>query len=267
VAFWDRFVLALYFGLAQRLPAGRGAALRILDAIARGRLSLSSLNDTSLVLLLALLPEGSPHRREVVSRLGPPRLTLAPPQLISVLRNVAPPRLAELVEIARPPGPQVRAAALNALMATNLGLIEGLALYLCRLFLFDPSHPALRNLVARLIVEATQRYVRIPLGTMDYLTWGYRVVRVRTRSPEMPLPSGFPPGPRPAWFMALSPEEQRFIDDCLHYLPEPAVDLLYLHFYALLNVEQIVGALHLVRPHGAADAVVRRLEESWGVIL
>ncbi len=40
--FWDRFVLALYFGLAQHLPVGRDAALRILDrAIDRGRLARS----------------------------------------------------------------------------------------------------------------------------------------------------------------------------------------------------------------------------------
>ena len=38
MSFWDRFVLALYFGLAQHLPVGRDAALRILDrALAPGR--------------------------------------------------------------------------------------------------------------------------------------------------------------------------------------------------------------------------------------
>ena len=68
MSFWDRFVLALYFGLAQDLPTGRDAALRILDiALTRGGLPVCALSDTSVLLLLALLPRWSPHRPGVVA--------------------------------------------------------------------------------------------------------------------------------------------------------------------------------------------------------
>jgi hypothetical protein len=80
-------------------------------------------------------------------------------------------------------------------------------------------------------------------------------------------PGRISPGARPAWFQALGPDEQRFLDTSLLYLPEPALDLLYLPFYARLTVEQIVAALQLMRPQGAADIVARRLVECWEVIL
>jgi hypothetical protein len=77
----------------------------------------------------------------------------------------------------------------------------------------------------------------------------------------------FPPGPRPAWFNALELYEQQLIDTCLLRLAEPAVDLLYLHFYAGLSVGQMTEALRLAQPRGAPPAVTRRLEESWTLIL
>jgi hypothetical protein len=155
---------------------------------------------------------------------------------------------------------------LNALVTPGqAGLIEDVCLYLGRLHLLDPGAPQLRNLAAGLIAEATRRCARIPPGTVDYRGWAFRVVRWRTRSPEQPLPGVVPAGA--AWFGALDSEERRFLDACLLYLPEPAVDLLYLHCYARLSVEQIVAALQLLQPRSAGDAVVRRIEECWAVVL
>jgi hypothetical protein len=97
---WDRFILALYLGLSQHRPVGRPAAPRVRDrAIARGRLSLASVNDTSLLLLLALLPEASPHRPARAALRGPPQ---GPARLIQPLHSAAPPRLTDLVELGRP---------------------------------------------------------------------------------------------------------------------------------------------------------------------
>jgi hypothetical protein len=270
MSFWDRFVLVLYFGLAWHLPVGRDAALRILDiALSRGRLSLAGLNDTSLLLLLALLPDTSPHRQPVQSLVASRQLHVQPAQIIQLLQAAAPPRLADVVELGRAPGTHPGTVAfLQALLVPNrLGVIENLRLYLARLNLLDPNSPPVRSLVTSLVGAGSQRYVGIPLGTVDYLACLYREVRLQTRAPGQPLPSGFPPGTRPAWFQALSPDEQRFLDTCMLHLPEQAVDLVYLHYYARLSVDQIVGALRLVNPAGAADAVARRLEQAWNVIL
>ena len=103
--FWDRFILALYFGLAWHLPVGRDAALRTLDrAIARGRLTLAHLNDTSLLLLLALLPAASPHRPAIANLAALRGLDAAHALLIQLLHAAAPPRLTEVVEV----GPRAR---------------------------------------------------------------------------------------------------------------------------------------------------------------
>ena len=165
MSYWDRFILALYFGLAQPLPAGRDASLRILDwAISRGRLSFSSLNHTSLLLLLAMLPENSPHRPAVVSLAVSHGLGHNPIQFSQLVQTAAPPRLNEVVELYRnAAGPNLhdvalRGAALNALAAPNeLGLFENLTLYLARRFLINPTNSDLRVLVTSLIAEATQR--------------------------------------------------------------------------------------------------------------
>jgi hypothetical protein len=251
MSFWDRFIWALYFGLAQHLPVGRDAALRILDlAVARGRLALPGLNHTSLLLLLALLPDDSPHREDVVTLALSAGVDQHPVRISHLLQAAVPHRLNEFVEIYRLSGPDLRAVALHALLAPNeLGLLEDLALYLARRFLINPTNPDLLALVTGLIAEATQRYARIPLGTVDYLTWLYRVVGWRTQ-PGEPLPDISPPSLEPAWFQVLTEAEQRFVEVCANVLEETAKDLLCLHFYALLTVEQIVAAWELDSEQG-----------------
>jgi len=259
----------LHFGLATNLPPGRDAALRILDrALARNRLSLANLNNTSLLLLLALLPGTSAHRPAVAALVAARGLQQVPDEVVRLLQSVVPPRLDELVEISRPPGPHLRQLALSALyLPEPVGLLDDLCLYLGRLQLIDPARPPFRNLASGLIAEATSRYSRIPIGTVDYRAWLYRVVRLRTQPPANALPIALPPGPQSAWFGTLTAEEQQFLDTCWRDLPEPALDMLYLHFYARLSVEQISGALQLRQPDRALDAIVRRLEESWDLVL
>ena len=110
-----------------------------------------------------------------------------------------------------------------------------------------------------------QRYALIPLGTVDYLTFFYRVVGWRTR-PGEPLPPISPPSFQPKWYNELLTDEQRFIDFCAGVDPEP-IDFFCLHFCALLTVEQMIGALGLPGPGGSAGTVVHRLEQCWDVIL
>jgi hypothetical protein len=164
--FWDRFVLALYFGLAQHLPQGRDATLRVLDrAIARERLSLAALSDTSLLLLLALLPATSPHRPAVEGLVTDRDLLQDPAHLIQLLQAVIRRRATELIEIARAPVPAVRQIVISALAApAELGLIEELCLYLGRLHLLNPASPQMHNIATGLLARATRRYLGIPAG-------------------------------------------------------------------------------------------------------
>jgi hypothetical protein len=214
--FWDRFVLALYFGLAQHLPAGRDAALRILDrAIERERLSLFCLNDTSLLLLLALLPETSPHRATAAGLVVAHQPHLGPVQVLQRLRAARPARVVDLVEMSRSPGWQLRQLVLDALCAPDqLGLIENLCLYLGRYYLLDPARLELRGLASGLIAEGTRQYYAAPLGAADYEALLYRRVYCQTTSPAQPPPTAIPACP-PDWFVALDPEEQQFLRDCL----------------------------------------------------
>src|SRR6516162_3580853 len=104
MAFWDRFVLTLCFGLGTHLPKGRDAARRILErALGRRRLTLATLNDTSLLLLLALLPQASPQRPAVTGLATSRRLERQPATAAHLLQAAVPPRLSELVEMSRPP--------------------------------------------------------------------------------------------------------------------------------------------------------------------
>jgi hypothetical protein len=266
MSFGDRLVLALYFGHAQYVPWGREAALRLLDvAVARGRLSPAGLSDTSLVLLLALLPSNSPHRPAVEGLVTSRGLHQNPAELAR-LSQAAPARLAELVAIQGASGRPLRDAALGALLAPNgLLLVENLRLYLARRFLINPNDPELDSLVTTLINQATERFARIPPGTVDYLGWLYRVVQWETR-PGVDLPGLSPPALGPDWYQALPADEQHFINAYLDLDDRPA-DLLHLHFSALLNVQQIVEALHEGPQPPTAEAVVRRLEECWNVVL
>ncbi len=73
-----------------------------------------------------------------------------------------------------------------------------------------------------------------------------------------------PPSLQPAWFLNLPAVDQMFVDICAQTLEEPDMELLCLHFCALLTVEQIAVALNL--DPGAGDVIVGHLEECWGVV-
>jgi hypothetical protein len=268
VLFWDRFVLALYFGLAQHLPVGRNTALRIFDrAVAQGRLTLSALNDTSLLLLLALAPTSSPHRQTVLGLATSRALLTNSIGLIQHLRDAALPRLNDILEISRAPDWQIRQLVFDALCEPNqLGLVEDVCLYLSRHYLLDASGLQLRNLAIGLVGQAARRYVRIPLGTIDFQASLYQLVRQQALSPPQPPPTVFPPGPRPGWFVGLDAGEQHLIDTCLLYLSLQDVDVLYLSVYARLTVAQMTVALNRPPP-GAGDAIVHQLEACWNAVL
>ena len=158
-------------------------------------------------------------------------------------------------------------AFLQAIIApSRLRVLENLRLYLGRLQLIDPDSARVRREATVSLGDASTRYVQIPLGTVDYLAYCYRIARRLPRTPPTSPVNVFPFSPQPAWFEVLSADEQRFIISCQEPFVEPAADVMYMHFYARLNVEQIVAAAQIPDPQ-RGDTIVRRLEDCWDVIL
>jgi hypothetical protein len=262
--FWDRFVRAIVLGLAVEPIDGHGAARRIVGrAFTRRRLTPAALDETSLLLLLALLAETSPHlaavRAEALARQL--HLEAGAPQL---LRAAAQPRIEELIELGRAPGPQFRNLVVTSLWELgDCGVIERVCLYLGRLWHGDPDGRPLRVITRGLVAEATRLFAAVPPGTYDFLGYLFCRVRARTQAPDTPFHIILGPhGHRPQ-----EPDELRFVEACMLDLIEPAVDVLYLHLYAGLTVGQIIQSLRLFHHHGAREAIVRRLEESWEIVL
>lgn len=264
MSFWDRFVWAVYFGLGQRAPTGREAAVRIVEMALSRQSFLAGLSDGSLLLLLALLPGTSPYRAAVAA-LAQARQLLDAPRLLAASRDVGPRRLTEIVESYRPPAQDTRNAAMASLIEPgHLLLYENLHLYLARRFLIAPDNTDLLALVENLISEATDRYVGIPFETVDYLCYLYRVARHHT-GPTASLPAMSPPSLNPAWYVNLPAEERHLIRAVVGW-PEETQELFYLHFGALLPVEQIGCVLDLQSP-GDLDAILVDLERCWGAVL
>lgn len=264
MSFWDRLVWALYFGLDQHAPAGRLAALRIVEMALSRQAFLATLGNGSLLLLLALLPLSSPHRVAVVA-LAQARQLFDPAVRLAIGRAAAPLRLTEVVESYRPQAQDTRNAAMAALLEPgHLLLYENLHLFLARRFLIDPDNPDLRLLLGWVISRATSRYARIPIGTVEYLCYLYRVVFWHT-GPNATLPAMSPPSLNPGWYVNLQAEERHLIRAAIGW-PEETQELFYLHFCALLTVEQIGCVLDLVGP-GDPDAIIHDLEQCWDAVL
>src|SRR5262249_15069871 len=190
MSFWDRLLAALTFGLASSVPVGRDAAARFVQgAVTRGRLRLERLSDVSVMLLLGLLPAGSPHRRNAEEEATRRRLHHRPVAVAQALQAAAPPRLTELVESARAGGPQLRGLVLAALWEPAVpGILEDLSTYLARLYLCDPAQRVFVSIVRGVLAEATRLYLTIPPGTFDYPAWVFGRLRRRLRSADDPLP-------------------------------------------------------------------------------
>lgn len=175
MGFWDRFIRALSFGLAQRHPTGRDAALRLFAlAMDRGRLRLEGLADGSLLLLLALLP-GSDPRRSELSALAAQRGCLGNPvNVLWLLLGNVPARVTETVELGRADDPVTREASRQALFAPNrLRVVETLGLYIARHRLINPALVQLRQIVLDFLDLALERYRRVEVGTLDFVAFAY----------------------------------------------------------------------------------------------
>jgi hypothetical protein len=267
MTFWDRFVFWVYLGMRDTLPAGRDGAARILNlACARGRLTPAALNDLSLLLSLACCPTDSPAwaaaRQEAERR----QLAARPHALWPALRRINPPPLTDLLEVGRPSESLLRTLIFRALIEGGEGeVLANLCQFLGRLYLADPAGQ--RPQAVRLIIQALPRYYHIPLGTVNFSCRLYASVLLSLRLDTDPLPSAFAPGPRPAWFTALHPDEQWFTCRCLDSLSEPDLMLLYLQCYARLTVGQIARVWQHANRTWTPDRIALELERCWDVIL
>jgi hypothetical protein len=263
MAFWDRFVLWLYASMAESLPVGRNALGRVLAlAFLRGRLAPASLNDLSLLLILATSPGGAPLRTPAEREVAQRRLVRQARRVGQLLQAIRPPQVADLLEIGRPQ-PLLRGLVGEALVASEF--FANLCTFLGRLFLRDPAGE--RSQAVRFLVQAAALYYRIPQGTVDFTCRLYHHVLRNLRPGHEVLPSMIPSGPQPGWFTALDVDEQQFLDRCLTRLPEPDLVRLYLQFYARLTVAQITHVQQQADRRWTPDQVALRLEQCWQTVL
>jgi hypothetical protein len=258
MTFWDRFVLWLYVTMADTLPVGRDALGRLLAlAFQRGRFSVASLNDLSLLLILAACPAEAPLRTAAEQEATRRSLVRHPRRLWQLLQAIQPPRVADLLEIGRPQ-PLLRGLVAEVLLSSRL--LYNLCKFLGRIFLRDPGEE--RTRAARFIVQAGGLYYRTPQGTVDFSCRLYRHMLANMRPDDEALPSLVPPG-----FTARDADEQQYLERCLLWLPEPDLVRLYLQFYARLTVEQIACVLQQADAPWTPDQVVLRLEQAWQTVL
>jgi hypothetical protein len=267
MSFWDHFVLWVYLGLADTQPVGRDVAGRLFNnAFSLGFLVPGQLNDLSLLLVLAATPAGSPTHTAATVEINNRNLHAQPASAWNMLQALRPPRLAEWLEIGRPNDPTLRGLRAGILFRSPpLEVVANLRLFLGRLYLEDPANQTPR--AYQIIVQAVNRFDRIPAGTVDFLCLLYQHGLLQLRPEDMPLPSVLPPGPRPGWYSALAPEEQTLINRGTASLPEPALVRFYLHFYARLTAGQIAGVLQVTDQTWTPDQVALDLEQSWLTVL
>jgi hypothetical protein len=283
VNFWDRFILSVYFGFGDHLPVGRDVAARLFaEGFHRGRLALPGLNDLSILLLLTILPTASAWRPPVEQEAVRRRLHQQPRRVWQLLQASTPPRLTELLEIARPQGPHlVHLRDLVVTILTDLDLASAeanLSMFLGRVWLNDP---AVQQPAARVhILRAIRRCMAVDLGTIDYPTQLYLRVLNRVMQPGQPLPETVP-DPMPGWVTALEPAEQELLRRCLDRLiaarrngpaeaatqVEADLVLLYVQIYGQLTVPQIASVLQYAEATITADQVALSLEEAWNAVL
>lgn len=268
MGFWDRFVRAMWFGLAADPGNDGGAAVRTVDrAFARGRLRPPDLDDVSLYQLSALLPAGSSHGPAVLAVARARGLHLrtdAPDRL----RAAAPPRLDDFLELGRH-GTSFRPLIQIALrQPVAVELLEAASLFYGRMWLTEPAGPPNWPGMSGLLDEAVRRYLRIPAGTYDFSAYLFRRVRWYSHLVGVAFPCLIPPGPPPG-LADLGADERQFLDAVSLDLDQRSQEVLYLHFYGRLTARQIVATFWLERPRqqGLVEAVVRRLEAAWEVVL
>lgn len=264
MGFWDRFVWAVYFGLARHAPSGRPAAARVAQTALSRQAFAPSLGDASLAMLLALLPAGSAARALVTAE-ARSRGVLDPARLLAAALAATPRRVEEVVECFRPPDAETRNAALAALLEPGgLLLFENLHLFLARRFLIDPGNASLPPFVARLIARGIRNYAHIPYGTVDSIGYLYRYV-CRSTGPGASLPAISPPALGPVWFANLTAPERRLVLGAMNW-GEETQEAFFLHYCGLLCVERIAFVMD---GQGAydVDSLVAGLEACWEDVL
>jgi len=269
MVFWDRFVHFVYFGMADSVPLPRATAGRIFEeALRRGRLQVASLNDLSVMLLLACDSSNTfvttAAQAEALRRTP---LSVQPNMWRLLQRFSTPSRLTDLLEVGRAPVPQLRVLALGTLIGGVAGeVLTNLCRFLGRLYLADPEDQLSR--AVQLIHKALIAYYRLPLDTVDFLALLYRHVLADIKPKTQPLPGSWPTGGLPDWTVEdLDPDEFDFLDRCLRRLKPSGRVLLALQVYARLNVEQIAAVWQGVNQKWTADQVAKGLEQCWKAVL
>lgn len=281
MTFWDRFILRLYYTLAEGYPHGPDSAVRLLNlAHGLGLINPAAVSDLSILLLKAILPPANPLRQPVEQEFQRRGLHLLPrPQLWGLLVASAPRRDLEILELGRHGTPHQRGLALDIILRLYL---PSLRQFLGRLYLVDPN--TFDAFVIGRLMWVMLSYYRIPPGTIGFLCLLYRHVlgalpAIAGRSPPGPvLPGGWPAGvaqippalwpflPVPPWLATLVPAEQRFLQCCHTVLAPGDRVLVYLSFYAELNLQQITCVLRGWQTV-TGDQVVTAITHCWERLL
>jgi hypothetical protein len=274
--FWNSFIFRVVVGLGEGEQDGwlnGGDLLRL--AAERGLLEVGpSLNDLSVLLLWLTCPIDSPLQEAAVRQWDERVRHLSGDRVgarlheWTVLREALPPHLADVY--------------LHYCLAKQRQrwLVEGMV--------YTLYYPALVTFLERLLLSDTgwvesfatpffsarpnvlERLDRDEALSEEFLQCLYRQVRDALERAGgrrgWPAAARWPASP-PAWVAAISEDEKLFLDRCLDREDPGDRVLLYLSFYAGLNVGQVTTVCRDQYPSLQPREVLDRLRDLWEEIL
>ena len=268
--FWDAFVFRVLRGLGEGHFVGYPHAVAVLErARERGLLVIDQqLDPLTITLLLLACPVGAPlHDAALAVQGDRPR---DPLDVWDDLRHALPPYLVDLHRLARARQPRQQAMMQGVFRSL---LVPALTEYLMVSAQVEQAvaAPLADTLFLRTFadVEPHSPTATRPMRFDDRLL--VRLYRSLRRSPFPNAPGPWPllsewRDPPPTWRPAENERERRFLDSCLDHLEPGPLELIYLSFYARLNVRQITFVVRPNREWTVPDATLA-LRDAWFAVL
>jgi hypothetical protein len=264
MSFWDRVIFRMTLGLGEgHQPGFRTAALLLCRAHHNRQLPLASLNDLSLLLVLFVCPSDSAVHQAALGEFQ--RRNRSPLDCWEVLREALRPNLGDFHALAYHRAPRQRSLVESAYA---LLYVPALAIFLSRMALIElPEAAASARLRFHEVfpqIEPGVPSAHEPVSLDDGLLIG---VYARELQAGRPIPSTWSVE-SPGWLATVPVEERRFLEFCWEALDYDLRCLLFLSFYAELNVRQITQILISAGDdHCSPEEVVANLDWIWRKVL
>jgi hypothetical protein len=265
--FWDRFIQRLFAAFSSGNRALLVQAGRLVQlGVQLGLINPNALSDSSIVrCLICCPPDGSLQAAafaQYISR-GLNRAA-AEPIVTRALLFSRPIDLNPMALMGRGANSEQRLPLIAGLWG---GYRPPLRKFLSRLFLVDYNHPVLDEAGPEFMRALITFWAGGPTVPDDFPCHLYRRIRAWARTRPLGVEiAEYWPDPPPAWYEDIEPEERAFLSCCLELEPEVR-ELVYLLFYALLDVQRITCVLRGVNEDWTVPEVASLLTQAIEAVL